>query len=219
MNKRVLTAVVTLLALVTLTLGAVVVYALMRPGRPAASLARLSLGATRLVVPTDYMRFDGDRGGGDLDRLDLAARFPDFAPAGRVTLRPGADIQERADATVFLSLTPGDSSLAPEDRPMKLYARFLDPAEWSHPGGLVMRRFQPGSPYDGEELYIAPPEGRAFFARCARPADKPDGLPNACISEMRANGLNLQLRFSPALLSEWERVAEGARGLMRGFAR
>ncbi len=41
----------------------------------------------------------------------------------------------------------------------------------------------------------------------------------AAMEFVRANGLNLQLRFSPALLSEWERVAEGARGLMRGFAR
>ncbi len=58
---------------------------------------------------------------------------------------------------------------------------------------------------------MAPPEGRVFAARCTRPMQPPDGLPNTCLSEMRFNGLDVRLRFSPNLL-------ETGNGWWRAFA-
>ena len=46
--------------------------------------------------------------------------------------------------------------------------RFLEPDGWSHPGGLIARAFQAGSPFEGQELYFVAPEGRVFAARCAK---------------------------------------------------
>ena len=57
------------------------------------------------------------------------------------------------------------------------------------------------------------------FARCAQPPEKPDGLPDSCLTEFRQNGLDVQMRFSPSLLAEWERMMEGARALVRRLAR
>ena len=102
---------------------------------------------------------------------------------------------------------------------MKLYARFLEQTAWNNPGGLIMRRFEKGSPYEREDLYLAPPEGRIFAARCMRPSQPPDGLPNTCITEFRLRGLDAQLRFVPDLLPEWERLMDGARGLIESLAR
>lgn len=147
------------------------------------------------------------------DGLDLAARFPDFRPLAPERGRGSAE------AAVFLHLQAEDGALEPGERAAKLYARFLERDQWTHPGGLIMRRFEPGSPYQREELYIAPPEGRLFTARCTRPPQPPDGLPNTCISELRLRGLDAQLRFAPELLPEWERLMAGTRGLVESLAK
>ena len=201
----------------TLVAGFLATRALLRPAR-APEWVEIGLGGARLVVPRGHLRFAGESG--RLDRLDLAARFPDFAPAGLAARsRPPTPDGERDETLIFLTLTPNDGSLDPAERPARLYARFLDPAVWTHPGGLLMRRFQPGAPYEKEELYIAPPEGRAFYARCPVPGSATDGLPDFCMTELRVEGVDAQLRFSGALLSEWERLSDGARALIRRMAR
>lgn len=216
-----------LLVIMATLLGAAGLAAALAPGvslwrQPAAQAvaAQAVLGKTRLHVPATYLRFPGDVAAGTVERLDIAAFFPDFGPAATLTaIKAGADMQERSERTVFLTLKPEDATLPPADRPARLYARFLSEVAWAHPGGLQMRRFQQGSPYETEELYIAPPEGRVFFARCAKPPEKPDGLPDNCLTEFRQNGLDVQMRFAPSLLPDWERLVEGAKGLVRSFAR
>lgn len=176
------------------------------------------VGAAQFSVLSDYLR-PSSRGGGRLDRLDLAAFFPDFAPAGDVSDVNGAtDLGERFEKLVFVTIKPGDSDLDPADRPAKLYARFLDANEWSHPGGLVARAFEDGSPFEGQELYFVAPEGRDFAARCGRP-DASRKTPNSCIYDFRVDGLDVELRFSAAILSEWERLNAGARGLIEAARR
>lgn len=217
MRARLSLIVATGLLAVTLVAGFLAVRALMRPA-PRPEWVEIGLGGARLVVPRGHLRFAGDSG--RLDRLDLAARFPDFGPAGAASPAPAPSPDgERDETLVFLTLTPNDGSLDPAERPTRLYARFLDPAVWTHPGGLLMRRFQPGAPYEKEELYIAPPEGRAFFARCPVPGSATDGLPDFCMTEFRVDGVDAQMRFSGALLSDWERLADGARALIRRMAR
>ncbi|MBL8589655.1 MAG: hypothetical protein JNK46_14070 [Methylobacteriaceae bacterium] len=219
MRDRALLIAATFVAALTLAAGAALVWSLWRRPSGAPALIEATIGRTRLAMSADYARFEADRAGGPLDRLDLAARFPEFTPAGRPDSRPGGEPGGRDERLIFVTLTPEDGALDPAERPVRLYARFLDATVWTHPGGLLMRRFQPNTPYAGEELYIAPPEGRAFFARCPTPGAAGDGLPDFCFTEMRAAGLALQVRFAPALLSEWERVAEGVRALLRQIAR
>ena len=220
MNVRLLAIATALIcAALILASAAGLVFLLRSPGADS-SRAEVIIGQTRLVFAPDYARFAAARAGGHFERLDLAASFPDFAPAGVITgASPALDIRARAEHTLFVTLTPADTAVSAADRPVKLYARFLEKEEWSHPGGLVMRRFSAGSPFDNEDLYMAPPEGRLFSARCMRPATSPDGLPDTCIHEFEFNRLNVQLRFSPALLAEWETLSEGARRLVEGMGR
>jgi hypothetical protein len=159
------------------------------------------------------------RDGGRLDRLDLAAFFPDFTPAGAANdIDAQTDLAERYQKLVFVTVRPADSELDPAERPSKLYARFLEPDQWSHPGGLVASAFQAGSPFEGQELYFAAPEGRAFAARCRR-SDQTRTTPNSCTYDFRVDGLDIELRFSAALLSEWEKLSAGARGLIEAARR
>ena len=170
------------------------------------------VNTTLLRVNLAYAR-DGEIAGGEQSQLDLAARFPDFRPLSLE--KPRLD----NEMAVFLRLSPQDISLDPGERVARLYARFLEKDAWSHPGGLQARRFEKGSPFEREELYIAPPEGRLFAARCMRPAQPPDGLPNTCITEIRMRGLDVQVRFAPELLPDWEQLMAGARGLVESMAR
>ncbi len=149
-----------------------------------------------------------------LERLDLAAYFPDFTPAGEASdIDAKTDLAERYQKLVFITIKPADSSLDPAERPTRLYARFLDPDQWTHPGGLVAAAFQGDSPFEGQELYFVAPAGRVFAAVCGRP-NQERKTPNACAYDFRLADLDVELRFSAALLSEWEKLSAGARGLI-----
>jgi hypothetical protein len=182
--------------------------------RPAAPPTREAfVGAARFTLLSGYFR-PSSRNGGRVDQLDLAAFFPDFSPAGEVSDVNGkTDLAERYQRLVFVTIKPADSSLDPAERPSKLYARFLEPDQWSHPGGLVASAFQAGSPFDGQELYFVAPEGREFAARCGRP-DQMQKTPNSCAYDFRVNDLDIELRFSAALLSEWQKLSAGAHSLV-----
>ena len=176
------------------------------------------VGAARFTLPSGYFR-PRSRGGGRLERLELAAFFPDFTPAGAASDIDGkTDLAERYRKLVFIEIRPADSDLDPAERPAKLYARFLEPERSSHPGGLVAAAFQAGSPFEGEALYFVAPEGRVFAARCGRP-DGAQKTPRACAYDFRTGDIDVELRFSPALLADWEKLNAGARGLIAAARR
>lgn len=186
--------------------------------RQEPATRQVIVGATRFTLLSGYFR-PSSREGGHRDSLELAAFFPDFAPAGETNDIDGkTDLYERFQKLVFITIAPADSSLDPAERPSKLYARFLGPDQWSHPGGLVASAFEAGSPFEGQELYFVAPDGRAFAARCGRP-DQSQKTPNSCIYDFRVDGLDVELRFPAALLSEWEKLNAGARGLIEAARR
>ncbi|KAF2990984.1 hypothetical protein OGR47_03585 [Methylocystis sp. MJC1] len=150
-----------------------------------------------------YARDEATRVGGMADRLSFTASFPAFAPL---------KAKARAGESVTFTVTAKDDGLDPSERPAKLYARFLTPETLDGPGGLVLRHFEQGSPYDSEELFIAPPDGRTFFARCPKPETGAPG--EGCISVFRKGALDVELRFAPALLENWDALYEGAQTLL-----
>jgi hypothetical protein len=187
------------------------------PSRSPAT-TRAVVGETLLALPTGYFR-PASRGGGRLEKLQLAAFFPDFTPAGDLgDVNSATNLADRYEKLVFVTIEQSDASLDPADRPVKLYARFLDPEGWTHPGGLIARAFLAGSPFEGEELYFIAPEGREFAARCGKP-DEARKTPNFCIDDFRVDQLAVELRFSANLLSEWQTLMSGARGLIESGRR
>ncbi|MDF2118133.1 hypothetical protein PY365_21395 [Roseiarcaceae bacterium H3SJ34-1] len=186
-------------------------------------MVEVTVGPSRLRLDSSYLRHQEDRDGerldgGRLGELVIAASFDSFRPAPPIgPLRPG--MMQADPDLIVMTLRPADPALDPADRTAKLYARFLESDTWSNPGGLVMRRFTKGSPYASEELYIAPPEGRQFAARCMRPVQPHDGLPDTCVAETRVENLDVNIRFSPDLLVNWDRVLRGVQGLVLSMAR
>ena len=204
------------LALVVLG-GGVGGWLLMRRGGPGANdYVESRIGDLRLIYQAGYARFPGGRVGGRIDSLEIATTFPDLKPAGDSTLSL-APVDPKAPALIFLSIARAERKVDPSDLVSMLYARFLAPEVVETDEGLLKRAFQEGSPYDGEDLYFAPPEGRAFAAHCAKPTVPPDGLPETCIAAFREGGADVDMRFTTALLPQWEKLADGARALVRSM--
>ena len=200
-----ITIAVTLAALVGLLATRLDIGALTDAG-PRASMLRI--GTARLLVPAEYLRAGATDGAAATD-TDLVAAWPGFGP-------PAAGQPDGSTPLVFLRLTPaaGDD---PAERPMALYARFFADAHWSNPGGLLMRRFRPDSPYGGEELYYSPPDGEAFSARCPRQGSVADVGSANCLWSFRQDGLDIQARFPASLLPRWTRLRDGVQDLLRGW--
>jgi hypothetical protein len=134
------------------------------------------------------------------------AESPPVRIAFRALTGDAGDLNE----PIVLSWRRADGSLAPAERPAVLYARFVSPDASRSDGGLIRRRFRNGTPYEGEDLFVAPPDGRGFWARC--PSAQVEGDSSGrCLSEMRVGGRDVQLRFAPALLSRWELLAGAVR--------
>ncbi|GGG27540.1 hypothetical protein [Chelatococcus composti] len=174
------------------------------PHKPTPARIDYELAGHILRVPAAWLRETMDPAGGPVQRLDLAIPWPHAAGGSEKEI-------------VAVTLVPADAALDPVERPAKLYMRFLAPESWPAPGGLVLRRFRAGSPYEGEELYLTPPDGRRFFARCARPAAS-DVVAPLCTTVMRLAGIDVVLRFGPERLADWPRLRSGAERLMQLMA-
>ena len=184
---------------------------LIRAAAPS-QLVEAEVAGARFAFSPALARDEETLAGGLVDRLAFIAVFPEFAPRAAKPSSPGAATRGRD--LVFVTISPRDDGMDPAERPARLYARFLEAEAFVGPGGLVMRRFEKGSPYDLEQLYIAPPEGRQFFARCPKPQDPAEGPEEPCLFLYRADALDVELRFSPALLEQWEALADGARAFL-----
>ncbi|MFV0280137.1 MAG: hypothetical protein ACK5JM_05160 [Rhodoblastus sp.] len=178
-------------------------------------LVASTIGDVTLVYAPAYARFGGGQSGGRFETLELAATFPDFRPAGEAATPLAEADGSRKKALVFFTFSPADRKIAPADLVGTLYSRFLEPGVEETEDGLIKRAFQDSSPYAGEDLYFAPPEGRAFAARCARPTQPSDGLPETCIGLFREGNLDISIRFGHALLDRWEKLGSGARALVQ----
>jgi hypothetical protein len=210
MRPRVLASIAVLIALPLLGAGALLWR---RLASPAPTTVVISVGAEQLRVSSAYLREGGE------GAVELVAFFPGFAPAGEfgdVTAK--TDLAERFERIVFVTLRPADPSFDPAERTERLYQRFLEENSRSHPGGLTARAFVEGSPFAGDELFYVAPDGREFAARCPR-VDPQRKTPDTCFSEFRLGDIDVSLRFSAELLSQWSALKDGARGLIEAAKR
>jgi hypothetical protein len=194
------------------------VYASFRRAHERAHIVETAVGGAKFAVLSSFLR-PSSRQGGATSALQAALLFPGFTAAGDfddVTAK--TDLDRRLAETVSLVIRKPDPRLDPADRTARLYERFLDENSWSHPGGLIARAFADDSPFRGDELYFTAPEGREFAARCRKP-DPSAATPNTCQADMRVDDVDVEIRFSAALLSEWERLRNGARSFVAAARR
>ncbi len=186
------------------------------PSPPPAGKLTFDLAGHRLRFAPDYVRTADPP---DPDRIDVVALAPDFTPGAAHPRRLAAAGETDANGRnqIFLTIEPApkNDGRAAAASPAERYGPFLASEAQVTQGGLLRRRFDDDSPFAGEDLYLAPPDGEEFFARCDRAKIPSDGLPNVCTSEFRVENLSIGARFDPAWLGDWRRLQANAVFLVR----
>jgi hypothetical protein len=200
-----------ILMLTVLALGTIIaIYSLSERTEDSRRLDHIpvSIEELRINIPRSYFRGGGPASQRLSERADLVMLYPEMTAAAVAPTKLAAAPDPLL--LVFASIQRNDGVLDPAERVQELYGRFLEPATFENPGGLLMRRFSADSPYSDEELFIAPPDGRVFTARCRKPdISSEQGIGETCIWRFRQAGADIQIRFSPALLPHWEEMALG----------
>lgn len=187
---------------------ALVAYLLWPTWGPEASSAParlpLSIGATLFNVPPQAIRMKIQRHSGPQERVDLFFNFPSLQPPEAPKHVSADDVVEEAVQPIdriFLSIAAHHDTLAPDARVRTIYPRYLEQASAPGPDGLTVRAFRGGTPYAGEDLFLANEPN--LSARCTRDAS----TPGMCLSERRVDGADLTFRFPRSWLSQWRDVA------------
>lgn len=141
----------------------------------------------------------------EVEKLELVVPLP-------VLHANVAPTTNHMDNVVIIRVVTIDKSVVPEERYNQLYSRFLTPDIWTNPGGLQLRQFEQNSPYANEQLYISPPDGRDFTARCPLEGSTQNQL---CVWEVHTQGFNAIVSFSPKRLVEWEAIVSTVLDTMR----
>jgi hypothetical protein len=197
------------LLMVALALGAIGFALIM--GGVQSDRVEAELGDRRFSYKADYARDPATGVGGRADRLAFAVAFPKFAPVAPASASMSAKaLTARNRSTVFITLAAADG-MEPSERPAQLYSRFFEGDATAGPGGLIVRQFEAASPYEGERLLLAPPDGRLFFARCPSDVRAFDENIESCLFVFRTKALDVELRFAPSLVEHWETLLDSAR--------
>jgi hypothetical protein len=166
----------------------------LRP-RPQLEPVETTVAGVALRVPAAWL---GPRsaatGAQEVGIMRLRFAWPDLGPASA----------ESRDI-VHVTVQPLDRDHG-ADRQMSVWSRFLTPTVWSHPGGLVIRGFKTGSPFERDELYMTAPDGREFAALC--PLTLAAGREEPCRLTLRHGPFDLAVRLPREALSQWEQVTQ-----------
>jgi hypothetical protein len=171
---------------------------------PPVQMLEMRVGSEKLVFPESYKGPRPPDMAREVGVIRLRVMWPSMAAAGPL---------EKAD--VHITVGAADPATDPSAQFATL-ARFVMPGAWSNPGGLVSRNFKKGSPFDGEELFMAPPAGELFFARCLS-----DGaatkIDEGCRMVLKHRGVDIAVRFPREALADWRALSDGVRALVDGF--
>lgn len=171
----------------------------------------VSIGDTLFNVPPLAFRMKVQRHSGPQERVDLNFAYPSLATPDapkHVSAETVEDAPQAVDR-IFLSIAAHRDSLAPEMRLRTIYPRYLDTTETQPQDGLSQRAFRDGTPYAGEDLFVA--NVPALVARCTR-----DTVTRGmCLTERRIGGADLTFRFPRQWLDQWRDVADAMERLVQ----
>ena len=174
---------------------------------PSTELQPARVGEVGLMIPRNLTGIDD----GDSDRSQLVGMarlrlaWPDLGPAG-------PDNRYK----LLITLSPPDKVNEPA-RQLATYSRFLTSTVWSNPGGLVVRGFRKGSPFEGDEFYVSVPDGRGFAARC--PIATGNLFDEPCRVTFQHRGMDVNIRFPRAIIADWAVMLGGVRRTLDGLIR
>ena len=173
-------------------------------GLDAPALPITVSGVAFNIEPT-AIRIPVQRKPGAHERIDLAYLWPSLSPPDPAA-KPSVGAPPNPNERLFVTIARGETTLPPEERVRTIYPRYLEPDTMSGPGGLTLRAFRDGSPYQGEDLiYDAAAPGH-FAARCTRRGVGNSGI---CLAELRIDGAEVTMRFPRDWLADTAALTAG----------
>lgn len=174
----------------------------------------ITINGVTFNVPPAAIRAKVQRKPGTQERIDLAFLWPSLAPPD-LSQRSEPVISPKAVDRVFVTVAGSENTLAPIERIKTIYPRYLEMSISTGPGGLAVRPFRDGTPYQGEDLIYDQANPERFVVRCTR--DGKAGMIGICLFERRIGNADLTARFPRDWLNDWNAVAGGMERLIAGL--
>lgn len=204
--RRVL-VLLSILAVVALA-GAPIAYMLWpqpKPVAPDAPSLPINVGGVAFNIPPAAIRFRMQRRAGAQARVDLAFMWPSLAPPTPTNAVSPADAPKVTDR-LFVTIAGSDNTLPPVERLKAIYPRYVAADGPVDMGGLQVRPFRSGTPYQGEDLIYDPAVPERLLMRCTQSFG---GTPGTCLHERRLGTADVTVRFPRDWLTDWRAVANG----------
>ena len=198
---------------------------LLWPRWPAADMALdapslpITVNGVNFNIPPAAIRNKMQRKPGTQERVDLMFRWPSLEPPDPA-VKAGPVTSAKTIDRVFLTIANYGNTLPLIERFKTIYPRYLEPSITTDPGGLSVRPFRDGTPYQGEDMLYDSASPERFLVRCTR-----DGKGEAigmCLFERRIERAEFTARFPREWLSDWAEVSQGLEALiakLRGAGR
>jgi hypothetical protein len=191
----------------------------------ATNTVALSVGATQLHIPANYIVLSSARRGGSQKELAMATIAPGFEG---YTLATAQEFTANAVDSRVVNFTLKSEGLAlpeqerlarvylPQDASGTSQTAPAPPRGTPGPYGLRQYALRPDSGYRDMDLFVGAGDSDPLILLCDRPnADTPS--PN-CLRDTRLNEkLGLSYRFKRAHLADWKSIDSGLRALIVRF--
>jgi hypothetical protein len=154
----------------------------------------VTVGQTLFNVPSKAIRMKLQKRTGPQERVDLYFVYPTLEPPEppKHVTATTATAEPQPAERIFLSIIAHHGSTPPKDFISTIYPRYLEPSASTVQDILMVQAFRDGTPYAGEDLYLA--DGADFAARCTRDGE----TPGMCMSVRRIGDADLNFRFPRA---------------------
>lgn len=156
-------------------------------------------------IPPAAIRIPLQRRAGPQERIDLAYRWPELAPA--------ESLSSGVSARLFVTIEVSQASMPAAERLKSVYPRYIDAPPESHPGGLTIETFADGTPYQDEDVIYDASAPDRFLVRCNRA--RSDLTLAMCLYEQPFGDAALTFRFPRDWLVDWRVVASGIDRLIK----
>ncbi|MCR9134958.1 MAG: hypothetical protein NXI27_03135 [Alphaproteobacteria bacterium] len=170
----------------------------------STSLSTILINGETLHIPANAIRFENQRSGGTMERLDLYLLWPQMEGYTSGS-RHAFNDTGNADKMLFVTIKPMSMAIDMSQRLEPVYHRLVEPVGKSLANGLTEYRFASDTRYVGELLYVGERPGQApFVVRCLEETTFPKGSRNCMRDVNIGENLNIDYRFSTSLLDHWK---------------
>ncbi|WP_117191097.1 hypothetical protein [Rhizobium terrae] len=214
-----LTAVITVLALLTAAIGIAGRWfgerIALAGHTDSTEQFSIRIGQDTLDLAANTIRFRDQRLNGSAERVDLYLTWPELK-GYEPDLRSRFDDVAQSSSLVFLQLSQSTMSRDMSGRLDPIYSKLFEGAPQEVNFGLTLHRLQADSGYGSEVVLTAPrPGGPDYVVRCLLPGEGERPTSGDCQRDIHVGqDLSVLYRFSSTLLGDWQHIDAAVRSFV-----